>query len=623
MSSPFNADPPRVLRARSVRVSGSESVLGLESECLACWGHALGGSGSGTLVPLAASGVDDSVWLLDITLSDGTRTAAEPVPLVAGAVVAGRLPYPLSDATASRVSFSDRDWTSAPHDPRPNLWFEGRLQPPRLTQALPLAPGGDRRSALGALTLTLDNHDGAFDLWPSLYSINGRRIVLSRLPSRASTTDQAQVVFVGVGATLRADGTALTILATDLSASLRVPLLALYGGTGGADSTGGPEGPGAAAWSAEDGTLDNLGKPIQQVYGEAHGVSPVLVDGVNGLYQLSDRVIDSLLAVYGRGAPAVLGTAYGSFGELQAASTPAGAVDYAITSGGTWLKPGSAPDGAFTLDVRGDAHGGYVATTAGVTLRILERVIEPDLIDLASFTAHAARDPGVVGVVVKDQATAYEVVSGVVGPSCGWWGDSGDGLIRIGQVLPPDPAEGGWLIDAAAIAGEIGLARLPDTVDPCLWRVLVGYERNWTPQGASSLVDPSVIGAQRHYQLQQAARATFVTKPERRVRDPLARDFPDNSKAASNTPFEALSQWVTLYRDAADAKALGAYLLTLFAPGLCLWTVPVGPAGFQVRLGDNARVVWPALGFAAGRWVRVVGRESDGLAVTLTVMGYE
>ncbi len=530
--------------------------------------------------------VCDAVFLIELQPATGATATVERKPLVQGTYAWGTLPYAQPAPPSIRIDLSDRDWTSRPDDGRANVHFEGRCEPPQFDRSIPIVPGSGR-AAVSIGELVAVNADGAYDSYPDAYAIDATPVRVAVLPKRSSRYGEAATVFAGQGLDWWADGS-LHVRMRDAGYLLDVPLLALYGGTGGAD-----------------GGAELAGKPIRQTYGLCRGVTGDLVSSGLLIYRCHDRLAFWIYAVYISGAPLTWdGVVHASYAAVAAATVPAGKFTIWLGADGSGWRLGSSPGGTVTADVGGDAVGGYVSDTAGVIRRLLERGVPTASLALSSFASMAAYLPGVIGYHVSSQKDISAAATEVAVAAACWWGDAGDGLLSVGRLAAP--VGGGLAFGPEQIVAEVEPMALPDAIGPCVWRVEAGYRRNWTPlQGTDIAPVPTIATEERRQQLADQSRRAAVGLVERQARNQLAKPL----------------TLETLFDSEADAAALCNNLLTLYAAGRRYYRVPVGMAGYLPRLGDTISVTWPRYGLAGGKALRVVGQRAQGRKVDLLCFG--
>lgn len=528
------------------------------------------------LLALPQPALSGAVLLVECTATDGTLLASGGA-LTLGAEPVGILPGTLSGSDVP-LQWSDVDWTSQPGDARPSTHFEGRLSDISLERALPLDPSGERRVAAALGEIIVDNTDGAYDGTAEGLAIDGRPVTLSLLSDRSAAYADKRLLFAGVGRGWRTDRRQLRITTASLAYALDVPMLGLYGGSGGAD-----------------GGEELAGKVIPEAWGRVRNIPPPQVDAGLLIYQLHARDIGEITGVYVRGAPIAPGAARATYAALAAATVLPGTYDWAITPGGSYLRLGSSPDGTVTADLWGQTGGATIPRM--MRLMLWRAGVMPNP---ATFDSAEGYVPGAAGIWLAEQVTVADAISRLAAGGGLWWGDDGSGSVVVGRVSAP-AGPGGVLLDQDGILDDVEPLEPPVPA----WRVVLGYRRNWSPLSGTDLVPEPTITEARRLELSGASRSTAVEIGARRVRNAQARDI-------------ALE---TLFDDEGDAAVLGNNILTLLAPGRGLWRVPAGMSGWGLALGQQARLVWPRYGLAAGRDVRVVGQSVRGNRVDLTVLG--
>lgn len=537
------------------------------------------------------------VFLYEISPADGSTTLPHYVPFTLGTYTLGTLPYDSATSGTVNFFFSDADWTerqrsspgAAAPSTRENIHFEGRCSPPALDRTLPLTPEAGVRSVLSVGDISLNNSDGYFDSLIQTYAIDGRKINIRLLKSPADSYTSSISVFNGVGVDWVAIKDTMTLRVRERSYNLDVPLLTLFGGTGGAD-----------------GTSANQGHPVPQAYGICRNITAELIDSAKLIYRFHDRTASAVLAVYDRGAPITAGSSYADYTALSNATTAAGHYDWCLSSNGSFFRLGSSPSGSITADVRGDAEGGYVGTAGSIIKRLMLRGSLLSDLNSGSLTVIDTNMPGEIGCYFNSQTNISAAIDQICTGTFTFWGDIGDGLLGVYQLTDPALSTPTYEVNEYSILGELEPVNLPDNFGPTVWRRRVAYQLNWTPMSGTDIVPAPTITEARRKQLQDPNRLASIGISNRQVKNLLAVDAPT---------------LVSMFDNYSDGAALAQTLLDLYSPGRGLWNVPVGLFGYQIRLNDVIFLKWPRFGLNNGRNVRVVGLSYDGPKVTLTVFG--
>jgi hypothetical protein len=298
-----------------------------------------------------------------------------------------------------------------------------------------------------------------------------------------------------------------------------------------------------------------------------------------------------------RGAPVAEGNDRVDYANLALYAPSAGTYDYALTSGGSFIRLGSAPDGRVTMDVKGDAGGGYVNTVAAIARRLMLKGIGASALKASSFSAMDVEFPGAAQAVFTEQITVEEAVSRIMAGAGGFWGDIGDGRLAVGRLTPA----GGSAVteyNEANIFGEVTPVPLPDAVNPCVWRQVVAYAVNNTPMSPQDIVEAqTALTEEQRTILQQPYKTAQFSDTLRRQGNPLAK-----SPAVLRSCFVGETAAETL------ADSLGA----LYAPGAKLYSFPTGSSAYGLRLGQTIRVKWPRHGLENGKNLRLAGLTHRG-----------
>ncbi len=570
--------------------------------------------------------VSDYVVLGTASYSDGSVASSILASDYIGSDVIGSMAVgygsTLSSLNSTTIRVSDKGWRTQPSDAIPNTDFEGRLELPQIDWSIPMSPSQTARVVATSAVIRLANDDGVYDDLPASYGVDGQSVTISLLPSRGSSTTDALPVFKGVGTAWVVERGALDLTVSDIGWQLsQTPFLRLYGGTGGADGYTDPY------------TLlsNQAGKGIPKCYGICENISPVLIDPINGVYQIHDGSIRSIDGAYWMGYPATSGNSYGSYAALASATTAAGTYDWSISTSGSYIKPGSpTASGQFTCDVHGalDARGEYYDDHASVFYNALSTFISQSNFDLLSIGQFTVGTPGSMGIYVDTQTTLSDVADTIMVSCLGVWGDFGNGLISVFPLTQASSVQSGTQIDYRHITGEIQPISLPSEVSPCIWRVRCGYAKNWTVMSGAQVAQPSgSLTVDRRNYLQSPYLVTSQSAPTRLMRNPKAIDYPthnlevmniDAGQIGSNTTLPILN---TLFANKSDADGIASNLLNIWKPGLCAYSVPVGSVWTTLKRYQNIFLVYPRYGFSSGKWVKVVGAQITGTNALLTVVG--
>ena len=432
------------------------------------------------------------------------------------------------------------------------------------------------REGLGGIArvygdIVLSNADGGLDRLLDDYALDGRAVRLLIGPRDGLYSDFG-LVFKGVFNRATLTERDLRISVSDGLAKLELPIQPnVYAGTGGLE-----------------GGADLKGKPKPLTWGAVYNITPVLVDAANLIYQVHDGAIDAVSAVRDRGV----------------ALTPVGGApapgQYQVNAAQGTFTLGAAADGEITCDVRGDAPAaGYTTSTAQIALRILSRALYTSEIDTTAFvnlTTVAGAPVGIhVGAEVRTAAEALDDLLAGIGAFGGF---SRAGVFTAGVVGLPTEAEVASYDETQILAIE--RSGPPAALDPRVWRVVVGWRRNYTVQS-----DIAALAADADRSFAAELWRNAVSEDAAiRSRHLLAREYRRES----------------CYRDEADAVIEAQRLFELWSTGRGLYRVTLPIEALTADLGDVVIIRHPRFGLANGRQARVLGHAVRGLRVDLTVM---
>ncbi|HYC64939.1 MAG TPA: hypothetical protein VEC14_09425, partial [Reyranellaceae bacterium] len=359
------------------------------------------------------------------------------------------------------LRYSGAPYTTAATDTPASTPYDHRLQ--RLTVERRLDGGG----LLGGLArvfgeLELLAVDGGLDSVASDYALSGRPARFKMGPSTRPCADFGPVATLRMGLPWLSRDT-LRIALEDYATRLNQPVQGtVYAGTGGLE-----------------GGTDLAGRPKPLTYGYVSSVSAPLVDSARLIYQVHDGQVQGVPAVYDRGVSLTQGADYASFADLLATSPSLG--QYRVYKPSGFIRLGSTPAGEVTFDVEGDASGGFVATPADILKRLLRRRLYDTEIDFVSLAQLGADLPYAAGLWIPPEAIALEEVIRAWAESLGGWA----GFNRFGGLgagIFTAPTGGAAFYLAERDLDALDREALPAELSPVVWRVSVGYRRNYTVQ---------------------------------------------------------------------------------------------------------------------------------------------
>lgn len=310
----------------------------------------------------------------------------------------------------------------------------------------------------------------------------------------------AKVVLTGTMEQVFDDGVnTLTFAFRDPTLALDQPFLAQYF-----------KGTNSGATGVEGTANDLKGKLYPYGFGPVLNASPAPANSVSLVYQLSYRQISAIVTVYDKGVALTVGTAQTSLANLLAGTPLASHFDYYLGSAtdGAYIKLGTSPAGAVTVDFNGDATGsGYVTTTADIFKRILLMALPTATVSSADITALNSAQGAAISIYINGDTTYRQVLDQIAsGAGCFYNTDSA-GTWRIRRV--DDPGAGTsvsairYFLKGVATVGTdsdiIDIKRErsndPQSSDPNngvpAWCVNANYAKNWTIQAAGEIAGAS------------------------------------------------------------------------------------------------------------------------------------
>lgn len=471
---------------------------------------------------------------------------------------------------------------TSPTDTPAHIAFEARIQQPANFRQDLFSPGttaGASKVAFGELVLA--NPDGELDGWIQ-YGWSGRPIVLRIGEPGAAYPAQWVTVLRGTMEQAVFEGNKVIIRIRDRQAELDVPASAnTYAGSN--ILPNGLEG-------EED--LQDQHKP--RAWGTVRNVAPPCCNTARLIYQVNDGAVQSVPAVYDKGAALTLGVPYASQADMEANAPAAGT--FRVWPAGGCVRLGSSPVGQVTADVVASTAA---ASRAGTLLQVLARAagIAAGDISSADVAALDAAAPYTLGLWLPAGAdttcrAAMEQIAAGVGA---WYAFDSQGILRMGQLT--DPAGDVPVLDIADHE-VLSLARAPlrdAGAGVPAWRVTANYARNWTiqPTDLAGAVTP--------------ARRTWLGAASRPARAAAA--------TVKNKHLLATDMVLDTLIDArADAQTEAARQLALYKITRDRLEVRIAatPSALAALLpGRAVRVTALRYGLSAGKLLRIIGVQLD------------
>jgi hypothetical protein len=456
--------------------------------------------------------------------------------------------------------YSSDGFISRPTDTPSNQYFDARIGTSfSFSRSLFSSGKLGGRSVTGFGLIELGNADGGLDDLTG-YSFSGRQVVV-RLAGRGFSLAEAGVIFIGTADTANFGTQDLTLRLRDLQYRLEIPLSrTAYAGSG--------------TW---EGDSSIKGKRKPNLFGFCRGVEPILVDGPNLRFQVNERRIRAITAVYDSGV-ALSSSLYSS----------------ELSNGGFQLL--TQPAGVITCDVQGDApSGAYVDTVPDIIHRIAaergsftaSEVVSTSFADLNSQTSSAT--VGYYSPAGSDE-TIGKVFDALINSIGGYYGITRSGKLDVGQITDPVTVSEASTVATYTVVEILDLERVPTAIP--VWRLTLSYQKNWR---VHSLQEIAGAASTRRTFLQNEFRTIEHKSSTILARHLLARD--DVAE--------------TLLDDAAFASTETQRLHALYASDREIYRVRLKVQPFSVELGDVVRLELNRYNLDAGKNFRVISIVED------------
>lgn len=372
------------------------------------------------------------------------------------------------------LRFATQGYVTSATDSPAHTYYEGRVKQPGNIQRTVFDSGttfGESRIGFGEVVLV--NNDGALDYLLG-YGFAGFTITITRgtmAPNQSTPT--WSTVLVGTMDSVDFSWSEISVKVRDRQQELTKPLQStLYGGTN-------------ALPAGLDGVATDIkgaGKPI--LFGKVYNVNPPRVNTTRIIYQISDGLIQSIDAVYDRGASLTAGSAYSSQSDMETNAPTAGQYRVWLNAAGSYIRLGSEPAGTVTVDA---TQG---ATTADRTpAQLMKAVLLKAGISSGDITA--------ADVTALDTAANYEsgywfsgdpngpgteVMDALANSAGAWWGVDRLGKFRMRQVAAPSAVDSVGTLSVVEIV-KVDRVRSSDQGRGVpAWQVSLNYARMFEVQ---------------------------------------------------------------------------------------------------------------------------------------------
>jgi hypothetical protein len=367
-----------------------------------------------------------------------------------------------------------------------------------------------------------------------------------------------------------------------------------------------------SAPSGLEGTADDIkGLPKPVAYGTVRNAQSTYVNTSRRIYQhrVNADLTVATTALYDRGVEITAEADYADLATLDSATAPSSARWKAYEGSateGAYTRLGSAPDGVVTVDF---TVGGSADRTAAAVIRraLLDAgVIDVDIIGASTVDSLTPYRVGFFNA--GSETRVRDVIEPVAASIHGYAIATRSGQFEIGRLTAPVGVPKTTFRSDRLLDPQSALRRITGPSDGIpVWRVVVKYQRNWTPQ-KSEEIDRSVVTDARAEYLRLDYRTITVTDDAVKTRHPLAREIEVETLIDSET----------------DATDLANFILGLYSVRRDIYEIKVRcTCSNEVDLTDLISVDIDRFDLSGGKLFRVIGIDED-LAqntATLTIWG--
>lgn len=452
----------------------------------------------------------------------------------------------------------------------------------------PFGLGGQGRPAYGTISIAIgDEVERNTILRDDFAWLDWHRrnvtLYMGGHPDDGWTWDDYVVIFRGSSDEVTWDEDRLVLIIRDPTVKLNDPVQGtLYLGTGN-----------------DEGDENMEGQPKPLAFGRLRNVSPVLVDRLNLIYQLHDGPIVAIDAVYDKGE------AYTSDGDLPGPITDLRDYEWLPSETGRYItdlakglfRLSTQPNGALTVDLQGDSDGGTLHEFQGSLIR---RILtgfcdwtdaELDLSSIGQLDATARE----VAIYITQSTPVGTVVDSLLAPH-GFRTYNTTGQLVVGHVQ--------FRTSILTLEPPRIVSIFRDRTPPPLWRLSLGYARNWTLMDEADLSIAEDIALDADFATNEWRRKV-MSDDTVRVRNPSAEDKEVDS----------------LFVHDHDAIHEAEELFNLYRYDRDFYRVTAARIQFRVRVGQTVKLKHPRFGLFDGRgFIVMTIAENTTLGTTELVL---
>lgn len=450
------------------------------------------------------------------------------------------------------------------------------------------------RTQIGFGDMTLVNNDGALDYLLN-YSFAGRsiHIRLGTVLANSGGVPSWVTVLRGTMEQAELSWQRVTFRVRDRQQDLAKPLQQTrYAGNS----------------TSLEGGADLEGKPKPIVFGKVLNVSPPQTDTTRRIYQVHNAsALQSLDAVYDRGATLTAGAAYASQADMETNAPAAGQYRVWNSAAGCFFRLGSAPSGLVTCDAtQGAATSNRTPAQLFSAILTAAGVASSDIssADITALDAVAAYESGVYCPHDRE-VSPLELMDELCSSVGAWYGTDATGVFRIGQIVLPTGADVGVIRTPDIIGIERVASRDPGVGVPA-WKIKLGYQKVYSVQTdlGTGVTD---------------ARKSFVSSQYRRAE---ASDAAVKEANATSPELE----FNTVLHSKANASSEASRRLAIYNARRDMYEVTVRVDASLASVLDIGKIVTlevPRFGMNSGKKFLIIGLRTNmrGYLFDLTLWG--
>lgn len=373
------------------------------------------------------------------------------------------------------LRYSTHGYTSGPSESPANTHWDNRIiQGGNFQRTMFESEQTFGRTQLGFGELVLANFDGGLDALLN-YSFGGRQIIIRLADVQPGVVPTWTTIIDGLIEQAELSWQQVRFRVRDKQLSVAKPLQQVrYAGSN------------ALPNGLEGVEGDIKGRPKPLVYGKVFNAPAPCVNTTRKIYQLHDgSALQSVDAVYNRGAALTAGAAYSSQADMEANAPTAGQYRVWNSAAGTFVRLADNTQGSLTFDATQGAATSN-RTPAQLWSQVLQKAgVSVGSISSADITALDTAAPYECGVFVTDSrdVSAIEVADILCGSVGAWWGCDAPGTFRIGQLVLPDILNSVGTLSSINIVNIERVASKDAGAGMPAWKIKLGYQRIWSVQG--------------------------------------------------------------------------------------------------------------------------------------------